>query len=119
MSSKLPNYLHTYRRRLGFSQDEIAFLLGGHTDTTVSRHERLSREPYPRSVFAYEVIFGAPARDLFAGIYRDVETRTRDRARLLVTKLSAHDVDPRTRRKLEFLRRIADGRPASSAPAHE
>jgi transcriptional regulator with XRE-family HTH domain len=116
MASKLPHYLRTYRRRIGLSQDDVAFLLGGRTGTTVSRHERLGRVPSLRTLLAYEVILGAPLRDLFAGAHREVENRTRERARRLAAKMSqAAGANPgaRTRRKLDMLRRIATGQSPS------
>ena len=39
MPHKLENYLRTYRRRAGLSQDEMAFLLGTKSGTKVSRYE--------------------------------------------------------------------------------
>lgn len=116
MPSKLPHYLRTYRRRIGLSQDEVAFLLGGQAGTTVSRHERLSRAPSLRTLLAYEVILGAPFRDLFAGTYRTIERRTRERARRLAAKMSraaGANADARTRRKLDMLHRIATGQSSS------
>jgi hypothetical protein len=36
---KLQNYLRMYRKRFGFSQDELAFLLSCHSGATMSRYE--------------------------------------------------------------------------------
>jgi|SRR6266576_4678451 len=62
MSHKLENYLRTYRKQSGLSQDEVAFLLGCQTGTKVSRYERFARKPSLETLFAYEVVFGAPAQ---------------------------------------------------------
>ena len=72
MSHKLENYLRTYRKRSGLSQDEVAYLLGCQNGTKVSRYERFARKPSLETLFAYEVVFGAPARELFAGVYQKV-----------------------------------------------
>jgi len=81
--SKLDNYLRTYRRRAGISQDEMAFLLGTHDGTKVSRYERLARTPGLETALAYEAIFGISVRELFAGVYQRVERAARRRAQLL------------------------------------
>ena len=76
VSHKLENYLRTYRKRSGLSQDEVAFLLGCQNGTKVSRYERFARKPSLETLFAYEVVFGASARELFAGAYQKVEKKT-------------------------------------------
>jgi len=86
---KLPNYLRTHRRRAGFSQDEVAFVLGCRSGAKASRHERHSRVPGLETALAYEALFGVPVRELFAGVYQKVETDVLKRARILEGKLSA------------------------------
>jgi transcriptional regulator with XRE-family HTH domain len=109
MAHTLHNYLRTYRKRAGLSQDEVAFLLGAAYGTKVSRYERRSRQPGLTTAFAYEVLFGASARKLFGGLFRKVEAVTLRRARLLIRKLSAAARDPLTARKLDLLRAITSG----------
>jgi transcriptional regulator with XRE-family HTH domain len=86
--SKLPNYLRAHRKRLGLSQQQVAFLLGCRSGAKVSRYERFTREPTLRTAFACEVIFHTPARELFAGIYEEVEHETERRARILARRLA-------------------------------
>jgi transcriptional regulator with XRE-family HTH domain len=107
MSTPLESYLRTHRKRSGFSQDEVAFLLGSASGAKVSRHERLARQPSLLTVFAYEVIFRTPAKDLFAGLYQKVEKTTRARARLLAGNLNAAGPDRITARKLGALRSLS------------
>jgi transcriptional regulator with XRE-family HTH domain len=109
MSYKLQNYLRTYRKRSGLSQDEVAFLLGCQTGTKVSRYERHSRKPSLETLFAYEVMFGAPARELFAGAYQKVEKRIFNRAQLLTRKLNRATPTPMATRKLQILEAITSG----------
>lgn len=104
MSTKLPNYLRAYRKRAGFSQADLAFLLGCRSSAKVSRYERFSRQPNLQTVFIYEVVFQVPARVLFAGMFRDVERATMRRAQALVRKLKAAKPDPLTIRRLEALK---------------
>src|SRR5713226_482668 len=102
-SRRLPNYLRTYRKRAGLSQDEVAFLLGCQSGTKASRYERRARKPNLETILAYELVFGAPARELFAGIFEDVEQATLKRARILAQKLSHTKADLLTAQKLKAL----------------
>jgi transcriptional regulator with XRE-family HTH domain len=113
----LKNYLRTVRRRYGFSQDEIALLLGATSGTKVSRYETFTRLPSISTVFAYEVIFGAAARDLFAGAYQDVRCAVVSRARLLMESLDNGTADPEILRKVEFLRDLVEGNSQADANA--
>jgi transcriptional regulator with XRE-family HTH domain len=109
VSYKLENYLRTYRKRSGLSQDEVAFLLGCQSGTKVSRYEHSQRKPNLETLFAYEVMFGAPARELFAGTYQKVEKRISNRAQLLTRKLSRATPTPMATRKLQILEAITSG----------
>jgi transcriptional regulator with XRE-family HTH domain len=110
---KLPNYLRMHRKRASLSQDEVAFLLGCQTGAKVSRYERFSRQPNVETVFACEVIFGIPARELFAGVYQKVEETIKQRAQVLAGKLNAGKPDRFKRRKLDKLTAISS---ANSEP---
>jgi len=100
---KLPNYLRTYRRRAGLTQDEVAYLLGNESGTQVSRYERFARQPSLRTVVAYEVIFRAPALELFAGLAQRVAEVTLRRAHSLADRLHSANPDRLTLKKLQFL----------------
>lgn len=86
-SPRTHNYLRTYRKRTGLTQDELALLLGCKSGTKVSRYERLIREPNLETAFACQAIFGVPAHELFPGIYQNVEHIIKKRAELLKEKL--------------------------------
>lgn len=103
MSHKLENYFLTYRKGAGLSQDEMAFLLGWSYRANVSSYEHFKRTPNLRLAFAQEVLFGASARDLCAGIYQDVERGTVERAQQLIEKLRAKKLDRTTVQKLNAL----------------
>ncbi len=117
MAKPLHNYLRTYRKRTGLSQDDVAFLLGCRHGTKVSRYERNSRQPGLETVLACELVLSAPVRELFAGIFEKVEVVTLRRARVLARKLSAATRTPRTARKLELLGHIISG--SVSEPADQ
>lgn len=107
MSAKLPNYLRAYRKRAGFSQADMAFLLGCRSGAKVSRYEHFSRQPNLKTVFIYEVVFQVPARVLFAGMFRDVERTTLQRAQLLARKLDAAKPNPLTARRQDALKALS------------
>ena len=102
----LPNYLRTYRKYAGLSQEDVAFLLGHRYGTKISRHERFVREPTLLTVLAYELILGVSSQELFAGVYREVEQRTRQRARLLTRRLLKTDVTRQSNQKIVSLQGI-------------
>ena len=101
---KLPNYLRTYRMRAGLTQDEMAFLLGCRSGAKVSRYEHFTRQPNLKTVFAYQIIFHAPADKLFPGIYHEIEDITSERAKLLAHKLEKGRPTRVTARKIEVLK---------------
>jgi transcriptional regulator with XRE-family HTH domain len=100
---RLPNYLRTYRKRSGLSQDDVAFLLGCQSGAKVSRYERFARVPTLETALTYEALFGVPARELFAGVYQKVEETIHKRAQVLGEKLNAAKPDRTTLQKLENL----------------
>jgi transcriptional regulator with XRE-family HTH domain len=106
-SRKLPNYLRLHRKRIGFSEDEIAFLLGVHTAGQVSRYEHFHRVPSLLTALAYHVIFRTSPPELFGGKYQKVEQQIRRRAKRLLRKFEAEKPNRRSERKLLWLRLLA------------
>jgi transcriptional regulator with XRE-family HTH domain len=113
-SSKLPNYLRTHRKRLGLSQDEVAYLLGAESGAKASRYERFAREPGFRTALACEAVFQRPIRELFAGLYERIEREVAERAKKLVLKTGHMKSGKHTARKHETLKRIAASKPKKS-----
>jgi len=112
MSRRTHNYLRTYRKRAGLTQDELALLLGCTSGTKVSRYERLTREPNLETAFACQAIFGVPAHELFPSIYQNVEQIIKKRAELLKERLSG--TNAAVKYKLQVLNAIASPREAPS-----
>ena len=84
--ASLPNYLRTNRKHSSLSQAEVAFLLGGtglNKGSKVSRDESFLREPGLRAALAYELIYGQPVRELFAGVYEQIKQDMAQRAKIL------------------------------------
>lgn len=85
---KLHNCLRAHRRRSGLSQREVAFLLGASRGgAQVSRHEKRRRLPPLRAALGYEVIYGVPANELFAGVSDAVAQKVKGRMMKLQRKL--------------------------------
>lgn len=116
-TTKLPNYLRTHRKRAGFSQDELAHLLGCLSGAKVCRYERFAREPSLKTAFALEAIFDTPARQLFGGLYQKVEKDILAHAKVLACKLTKSKPNRLTARKVEVLRRITQ--PAAKVSPNE
>ena len=104
--ASLQNYLRTNRNRLALSQEQVAFLLGGTGDSKgskVSRDESFDREPGLRAALAYEVIYGKPVRELFAGLYEEVEQDVAKRAKIL----SHRKREPQSKRRETFINLVS------------
>ena len=106
---RLPNYLRMHRKRAGFSQREVAILLGIQSAAQVSRYERFRREPTLRTVFTFAVILNQEPTELFAGLYEQATAVVEERARLLRRRIELRQNDPRAARKLAALRAITEG----------
>jgi len=113
-TNPLPNYVRTFRKRVGFSQEEIAYLLGTQTGAQVCRYERFARKPSLETAWAFEVMFRASAKELFGGDYQRVEARVVNRARWMMRKLVNLPANRKNERKLALLKTICSSTPAAS-----
>jgi transcriptional regulator with XRE-family HTH domain len=112
--SRLTNYLRMYRKRSGLTQDEVGYLLGRVNGSKVSRYEHNGRIPNLETALAYEVIFRIPVRDLFAGLFGEVEKRILKRVGRLGKKLLPKPETPLVNAKLEALAVTLRGNRASN-----
>ena len=115
MTKHMPHYIRRYRLRAGLTQGEMSHLLGSQSPGTVSHYEGLSREPDLRSALAYQVIFGVPAKELFPGIYQEVEQAVTKRAQKLSDTLGDAQEKAGTSHKKEALDAISDVKSGSLA----
>jgi transcriptional regulator with XRE-family HTH domain len=107
----LPNYLRRYRRRIGFLQKELAMLIGLSSGTKVSSHENFAREPSAAAIFAYEIVFGQPASELFRGSYEAIREAVRQRALDLLNDLLKEPIRGPNAARIKFLQQIVDQKP--------
>ena len=105
-SPKLSNYLRTHRKRIGLSQDEVAFLLGWIDAAQLSRYEHFSQVPELGTALSLAVIFQTSVRELFAGEYQKVETAVCQQAQRLAARLAMDVPDQATAHKLDVLKII-------------
>ena len=106
-SPQLPNYLRSNRKRLAFSQGEVAFLLGTQNGAKVCRYERFVREPSLETALAYEAIFKRSVSELFPGLYQKVEREVAVRAKTLAERTDRRKSNRQTARKREALTDLA------------
>ena len=99
----LNNYLRMYRKRGGFTQKELAFLLGCTHRSKTSRYELGVRLPTLETVIGLEVILGARLAQLFAGTYTKVREKIRSRAQELSREFDAKPTTEATKQKLNAL----------------
>jgi DNA-binding XRE family transcriptional regulator len=69
----LVNYLRAHRRKSGFTQSDLARVLGYKNDGIVSRHERFEAVPSLLMALRYQVLFRKPVAEIFAGLSNTVE----------------------------------------------
>lgn len=114
-SRKLQNYLRTHRKRSRLSQDDVAFLLGSRTGARVSRYEHFRRQPTLQTAFAYEVIFGIPAQELFGGLYEEVQRATVRRTHKFAEKVRGWSPARRPAHTLNLLQGILARSPSKTS----
>lgn len=102
----LSNYLRMHRRRVGWTQSEVAYLLGIRSGTNVSRHETHDRRPSLELILGYELILGVPASELYAGEAERARREIRSRARRLAKQLEVDSAGNLPKTKQSALRRL-------------
>jgi transcriptional regulator with XRE-family HTH domain len=99
---KLDCYLHTHRRQWGFTQQEVAFLLGLKDRSSVAWLELGRRDPNIKSALGCEVLFGAAPRDLFPKTYGKIQDALLRRAYVLDQRLK-REASPQAEAKRKLL----------------
>src|SRR5260221_11440325 len=102
----LTTYLKMYRKRTGLTHEEVAFLLGSMSGTSVSRHELAQRLPILKTALRYEPIFGPAVRDLYEGLFLETKEMVRRRARGLCASLERRKKTPYGIREIRYLSTI-------------
>ena len=105
--NKLPNYLRTHRKRLGLSQQDVAFLLGSKTSGQLSRYEKFKTKPQLETAFMCGFITCQPLNDLFEGLCRLAARKVAKRARILLRRYKKAVRTPLVERKIEILEALS------------
>jgi DNA-binding XRE family transcriptional regulator len=111
---RLENYLRIHRRRIGLSQKDLGTALGYEDEAPVSRHESFQKVPPLAVALGYEILFGVPVSEIFAGLKDQVEQQIEIRLSELATGWQQRSAKERgamtIARKLEWIamRRNAD-----------
>jgi transcriptional regulator with XRE-family HTH domain len=105
MDHRFETYLRPHRRRCGFSQREIAFLIGINSRAAVSLIERSKRKPSLDAVFIFAFVFNASPSELFPSLISELQEAARRRANELYEELQGNP-SKATRDKLDFLEQL-------------
>lgn len=100
------NYLRTFRRRYGFTEAELAGLIGSRGHTSMSLFENGERVPTLKQGFGLAIVLGAPVHRLFPGLFGSVEEVVMQRVAQLIKELDGKK-DPRSVAKREHLESLA------------
>jgi transcriptional regulator with XRE-family HTH domain len=109
MQGRYDSYIRSYRRKAQLSQEDVAFLLGKTSGTSVSRHERGRRAPTVQTALAYEIILGQPIGALYRRFLLILQSEIALRAEPLLQTEAPHSLMERAScaKRLNELRRIA------------
>ncbi len=98
--------LRSHRRRSGFTQEDLAALIGAQSASQVSRHESGEREPDLRTALAYRIVFDAPIAHLLPKLNREVAQEVDTRATALAERLKASNDGLHTAHRVEHLHQM-------------
>lgn len=103
MTKRLKCYVRPYRRRFGFTQSELAYIIdGAKSRTLISRIENGTSEPSLATAFALQIVFGSQAAELFPAQFEEVKDGVVARAYELFDQLQGDSSKANTV-KLDFL----------------
>ena len=101
---KQDNYLRSFRKKLGFTQADLATIIGAKSGASVSKQETSRRLPTFLEALTYELIFGKAIKDIFSGECEGVKGSTKKRIAELKAKL---DKEPESRAN-EYKRKMTN-----------
>jgi DNA-binding XRE family transcriptional regulator len=105
MVQRFQSYLRPARRRWGFTQREVAFLIGHKTGKTISRIEALKQTPTLHEALSCAIIFNTAPIKLFPSALAEAERLVAARASELYEEVQG-DPSKTARLKLDFLEEL-------------
>lgn len=110
MSRRLPHYVKQERRRAGYAQMDVAYLLGARARTKVARYERSRHLPPLPVALAYEAMFGVAVAELFPTAFAAARAEIRRRARRKLHELAKLPETTRNLRRQRSLENLLASR---------
>ena len=107
--------LKPYRKRSGFTQQELGFLLGLKQHSCISRYEAGESKPSLETALAYQAVFGRELQELFPELQGKVFSSVGERAKQLSQRLRCGDEKRKTAYKLQKLANLQRGALASAS----
>ena len=98
--------LKPHRKRSGFTQEELGFLLGLKKHWGISRYETGERNPDLKTAVALQILFGRELHELFPGLHDQVRAEVGARARQLSQEIKGRSETTKGRYKLARLARL-------------
>jgi len=80
---QIQNNLVLYRRRMGFTQKQVAYLLGQRDTSMVSHYEKGRALPPLTVALGLEIIYRVPVAFLFPVMYDELKRQIRDKEKSL------------------------------------
>ena len=108
MSYRHRNNLKPHRKRSGFTQAELAFLLGLKDHSAISKFEHGEREPDFRMAVAYHAVFDRGLPELFLQVHREVRAEIGKRAERLSEVIGGGPKSAKVAYKLQKLARLKE-----------
>lgn len=105
-----------YRKKIGLTQKELAFLLGCNHAAKISRYERFNQNPRLTTAIAYEVVFQTVSRQLFGGLFERIEQETRQRIRQLLEMKMECAITKRNQQKISHLEQLSQPKNVAHQP---
>jgi len=103
MTKRLVSYLRPYRRRWGFTQPELGYIIAGTKGRTlISRLENETCQPSLAAALALQIVFGTEPAELFPALCAEVKDSVVARAYETFDKLQG-DSSKANKIKLDFL----------------
>lgn len=90
-TAPLGNRLWQYRKRMGFTQEEVAAILGHVTRDLISHFEHGRRMPSFTTALKLEIVYRVPVAFLFPEQYQRLKVRLREREERLRKQWDRHE----------------------------
>ena len=87
----IPNRLWRYRQRMGFSQPQVAAILGLLSRHHICEYERGQKRPTLVTALKFEIVYRVPVAFLYPELYKQLKERLRAREERLRVKWKGHD----------------------------